>query len=189
MAQNRLFVKYNSEIAPSLQKELNLSTNMLVPKLEKIVINMGLGSSAVSDKKVVIDAVEELTAIVGQQAVETLARKSNASFKIREAMPIGVKVTLRGQNMYEFLDKLVSVALPRIRDFRGVNHKSFDKSGNYSLGIKEHIIFPEIDFDKVAMVKGMDITFVTSNNTTPEGAYALLREFGMPFKNIKKEQE
>ncbi len=185
--ESRLFEKYNKEIKPELAKELNVKSIMQVPKIEKIVINMGLGK-AVSDKKIVQDAVAELTAITGQQAIETYARVSNASFKVREGMAIGVKVTLRGDNMYNFLDKLITVALPRIRDFRGVNHKAFDGRGNYTLGLSEYIIFPEIDLDKVSTMKGMDISIVTSafNN---DDAYALLAKFGMPFKNIKKGEE
>lgn len=182
--ESRMFKQYNETIKPELAKELEVKSIMEVPKLEKIVINMGLGK-AVNDKKIIIDAVAELTKITGQQAVETYARVSNASFKVREGNPIGVKVTLRGENMYNFLDKLITVALPRIRDFRGVNHKSFDGRGNYSMGISEYIIFPEIDLDKVSTMKGMDITFVTSTPSN-EAAYKLLAKFGMPFKDIKK---
>lgn len=186
MAKNRQFIRYNEEIKAKLISDLELSTPMLAPKLEKIVLNMGLGD-AVNDKKIINDAKEEMTAIAGQQAIFTYARQSNASFKIRQGMPIGVKVTLRGEAMYNFLDKLISVALPRIRDFRGVSHKAFDAQANYSLGIREHIIFPEIDYEKVSKIKGMDITLVTSANTTRDGAYALLTEFGMPFADAKKE--
>ncbi len=185
--ESRLFKLYNETIKPELAKELEVKSTMQVPKIEKIVINMGLGK-AVNDKKIVQDAVEELTRITGQQAIETYARVSNASFKIREGMPLGVKVTLRGENMYQFLDKLITIALPRIRDFRGVNHKAFDGRGNYSLGISEYIIFPEIDLDKVSTMKGMDIAIVTSARNNDD-AYALLAKFGMPFKNIKRGEE
>ncbi len=182
--ESKMFKLYNETIKPELAKELEVKSIMEVPKLEKIVINMGLGK-AVNDKKIVIDAVGELTKITGQQAIETYARVSNASFKVREGNAIGVKVTLRGENMYNFLDKLITIALPRIRDFRGVNHKSFDGNGNYSMGIQEYIIFPEIDLDKVSTMKGMDITFVTSTPSN-ESAYKLLAKFGMPFKDIRK---
>lgn len=185
--ESRMFKKYNEVIKPELAKELEVKSIMQVPRLEKIVINMGLGK-AVNDKNIVKEAVEELTRITGQQAIETYARVSNASFKIREGMPLGLKVTLRGENMYNFLDKLITVALPRIRDFRGVNHKSFDGRGNYSMGVTEYIIFPEIDLDKVSFMKGMDISIVTSTNEN-EHAYKLLEKFGMPFKNIKKGEE
>lgn len=185
---NRKLVEYKKIIAKKLVSDLNLSTPMLAPKLDKIVINMGLGK-AVNDKKIINDAQEELTAIVGQKVIHTFARQSNASFKIRQGMAIGVKVTLRGENMYNFLDKLISIALPRIRDFRGVSPKSFDVQGNFTLGIKEHIIFPEIDFDKVSLMKGMDITFVTSRNTDKVGAKALLTAFGMPFADVKREED
>jgi len=184
--ESRFYEKYNKEIKPQLAKELNVKTIMQVPKLEKIVINMGLGK-AVNDKSIVKDAVEELTKITGQRAIETYARVSNASFKIREGMPLGVKVTLRGEKMYQFLDKLITIALPRIRDFRGVKHKAFDGNGNYSLGISEYIIFPEIDLDKVKSMKGCDITIVTSASSNDD-AYKLLEKFGMPFKDIKREE-
>ncbi len=187
MIEARLFVKYNTEIKPELAKELEVKSIMEVPKLEKIVINMGLGK-AVNDKSVVTDGVKELTRITGQHAVITKARKSNAFFKIREGMPIGVKVTLRGEKMYAFLDKLITISLPRIRDFRGINHKAFDGKGNFTMGISEYIIFPEIDLDKVRSMKGADITIVTSAKTN-EAAYALLKKFGMPFADIKKEDE
>lgn len=180
-----LYNKYINEVKPELAKELGVSSIMEVPKIEKIVLNMGLGK-AVTNKAIIKDAIEELTKIAGQQAIETKARVSNASFKIREGMGIGVKVTLRGQNMYTFLEKLVNIALPRIRDFRGINHKSFDGRGNFSLGINEHIIFPEIDLDKVSVMKGMDIAIVTSTLDDNE-AYVLLAKLGMPFKNIKKD--
>ena len=183
---NRLWDKYNNEIVDQLKDTLGVKTKMQVPKLEKIVINMGLGK-ATTDKKILTDAIEELTALAGQKAIPTVASKSNASFKIREGMAIGAKVTLRGQKMYDFLDKLITIALPRIRDFRGVNHKAFDGRGNYSMGIQEYIVFPEIDFDKVSHMKGMDITFVTTGDD--KGAYELLKAFGMPFKNIQKGEE
>ncbi|BDU67760.1 MAG: 50S ribosomal protein L5 [Candidatus Tyloplasma litorale] len=185
--ESRLFKKYNEEIKPALAKELNVKSIMQVPKIEKIVINMGLGK-AVNNKKIVQDAVLELSKITGQQAIETYARVSNASFKIREGMALGVKVTLRGENMYNFLDKLITIALPRIRDFRGVNHKAFDGRGNYSLGVPEYIIFPEIDLDKVSTMKGMDIAIVTSASNN-EDSYKLLEKFGMPFKNIKRGEQ
>ena len=183
---SRIYEKYNNEIKPQLFKELGVKSIMQVPKLEKIVINMGLGK-AVNDKGVVKDGVEELTKIAGQKAIATYARFSNASFKIREGMPIGVKVTLRGEKMYSFLDKLITIALPRIRDFRGIKSNAFDGRGNYSLGISEYIIFPEIDLDKVKVMKGCDITLVTST-TNNEHALALLTKFGLPFKHLKKEE-
>lgn len=185
--ESKLFIKYNKEIKPALEKELDVKSIMEVPKLEKIVINMGLGK-AVNDKNIVKEAVKELSNIAGQEAIETYARVSNASFKIREGMAIGVKVTLRGENMYYFLEKLITMALPRIRDFRGVNHKAFDGRGNFSLGISEYIIFPEIDLDKVSTMKGMDIAIVTSAKDN-ESAYKLLEKFGMPFKNIKRGED
>lgn len=156
---------------------------MQVPKLEKIVINQGLGQ-AISDKKLIDIAIEELTTITGQKAVSTLSKKDISNFKLRKKMPIGVRVTLRREKMYEFLERLIAVALPRIRDFRGVNYK-FDGKGNYTLGISEQIIFPEIDIDKINRILGMDITFVTTAQTDEEG-YALLKHFGFPFKNLKK---
>ncbi len=182
--ESRLFSLYNKEIKPNLFKELNFSSVMQVPKLEKIVINMGLGK-AINNKNIIKEAVDELTKITGQKAIPTYAKSSNASFKIREGMPIGVKVTLRGEKMYSFLDKLITIALPRIRDFRGTNHKSFDGRGNYTLGVSEFIIFPEIDLDKVNVMKGMDISIITSTKDNEE-AYKLLAKFGMPFKNIKR---
>jgi len=185
--KSRIYDKYLNEIKPQLASELDIKSIMEVPKLEKIVINMGLGK-AVNDKSIVKDAVEELSKISGQRAVETYARFSNASFKIREGMPLGVKVTLRGEKMYSFLDKLITIALPRIRDFRGIKDKAFDGKGNYSLGVSEYIIFPEIDLDKVKFMKGCDITIVTSAKNN-EDAFALLVKFGMPFKNQKKEEE
>lgn len=178
-----LSVKYKEEIIPALTKEFSYRTPMQVPKLEKIVINQGVGK-AVADKKIIDIAAEELTNITGQKAIKTLSKKDISNFKLRKKMPIGIKVTLRREKMYEFLERLIVVALPRIRDFRGVNSK-FDGRGNYTLGITEQIIFPEIDIDKINSILGMDITFVTSAKTDEEG-YALLREFGIPFKNLKK---
>ena len=175
--------KYKEVIIPALTKEFNYTTPMQVPKLEKIVINQGVGK-AIADKKIIDTAAEELTAITGQKAMKTLSRKDISNFKLRKKMPIGVKVTLRKDRMYEFLERLIVVALPRIRDFKGVNSK-LDGKGNYTLGITEQIIFPEIDIDKITTLLGMDITFVTSAQTDEEG-YALLREFGIPFKNLKK---
>jgi len=175
--------KYHEEIIPNLTKEFGYKTIMQVPKLQKIVINQGVGQ-AVADKKLIETAQEELTIIAGQKAVQTVSRKDISNFKLRKAMPIGTKVTLRRERMFEFLERLIAVSLPRIRDFKGVNEK-FDGRGNYSLGIQEHIIFPEIDIDKINKMLGLEITFVTSSNTDEE-AYALLREFGVPFKNAKK---
>jgi large subunit ribosomal protein L5 len=178
-----LRTKYREEIIPALTKEFSYHTVMQVPKLEKIVINQGVGL-AVTDKKIVDTAAEELTMITGQKAIQTMSRKDISNFKLRRKMPIGVKVTLRRDTMYEFLERLISVALPRIRDFKGINSK-FDGKGNYTLGITEQIIFPEIDIDKISKILGMEITFVTSARSDEE-AFALLREFGLPFKNIKK---
>jgi len=175
--------KYRNEIIPALTKEFNYHSVMEVPRLEKIVVNQGVGQ-AVSDKKIVDNALEELTLITGQKAVQTQSKKDISNFKLRRKMPIGVKVTLRRDNMYEFLERLIRIALPRIRDFKGINVK-FDGKGNYTLGISEQIIFPEIDIDKINKILGMEITFVTSANSDEE-AFALLREFGLPFKNIKK---
>jgi large subunit ribosomal protein L5 len=158
---------------------------MQTPKLEKICINRGV-NGAVNDKKLVDIAIDELTMITGQKAVPTLSKKDISNFKLRKGMPIGARVTLRGEKMYEFLDRLVAVSLPRVRDFKGVSDKAFDGRGNYTLGITEQIIFPEIDIDKVNKITGLDITFVTSANTNEE-AYELLKELGMPFKNIKKD--
>jgi large subunit ribosomal protein L5 len=177
---NRLQERYKSEIVPSLVEKFSYSSVMQVPKIEKIVINMGVGD-AVSNSKVLDTAVEELTAIAGQKPLITRAKKSIAGFKLREGMPIGSKVTLRGERMYEFLDKLINVSLPRVRDFRGVSKKSFDGRGNYTLGVKEQLIFPEIDYDKVNKVRGMDIVIVTTANTDEE-ARELLTQVGMPFQ-------
>ncbi|MBN1415015.1 MAG: 50S ribosomal protein L5 [Bacteroidales bacterium] len=175
--------KYDEEIVPALTKEFGYRTIMQVPKLEKIIINQGVGE-AVADKKIVDVAQEELSSIAGQKAVQTLSKKDISNFKLRRKMPIGVKVTLRRDRMYEFLERLICVALPRIRDFKGINNK-FDGRGNYTFGITEQIIFPEIDIDKITKILGMEITFVTSTENDEE-AFALLREFGLPFKNIKK---
>jgi len=175
--------KYKEEIVPALMKQLGYKNIMQVPKIEKIVINQGLGQ-AVADKKLIESAVAELTAIAGQKALPTFAKKDISNFKIRKGMPIGAKVTLRQDMMYEFLERLICVALPRIRDFRGVSDK-FDGRGNYTLGIAEQIIFPEIDIDKISKIMGMEIVIVTTAKTDEE-AYALLKEFGMPFKSSKK---
>jgi large subunit ribosomal protein L5 len=175
--------KYEDEIIPTLTKEFNYKTPMQVPKLEKIVVNQGVGK-AIADKKLIDIAADELTNITGQKVIKTLSKKDISNFKLRKKMPIGLKVTLRKDRMYEFLERLVVVSLPRIRDFRGINSK-LDGKGNYTLGITEQIIFPEIDIDKINTILGMDITFVTSAKTDEEG-YALLREFGLPFKNLKK---
>ena len=177
---NRLNAKYEEQVKNVLMEKYNYSSVMEIPKLEKIVINMGVGD-AVSNSKVLDDAVEELKAITGQKPVVTKAKKSIANFKLREGMPIGCKVTLRGERMYEFLDKLLSIALPRVRDFRGVSQDAFDGRGNYTLGVKEQLIFPEINFDKVKKVRGMDIVIVTTAKTDEEGRL-LLKELGMPFK-------
>ncbi|THB79453.1 MAG: 50S ribosomal protein L5 [Desulfobulbaceae bacterium] len=171
---------YYNECVPALKEEHSYTNIMQVPKLEKIVLNMGLGE-AVQNPKIIDGAVQELTRIAGQKAVVTKAKKSIAGFKLREGMPIGCRVTLRGDRMYEFLSKLVNIALPRVRDFRGMSPKWFDGRGNYSLGVKEQIIFPEIDYDKIDKIKGFNITIVTSANTDEEGR-SLLRLMGMPFK-------
>ncbi|MBA7489439.1 MAG: 50S ribosomal protein L5 [Prevotella sp.] len=176
--------RYREEIAPALQKQFNYSSTMQIPVLKKIVINQGLGD-ATQDKKIVDVAVNELTAITGQKAVATYSKKDIANFKLRKKMPIGVMVTLRRERMYEFLEKLVRIALPRIRDFKGIGSK-FDGRGNYTLGITEQIIFPEINIDQVDRMQGMNITFVTSASTDEEG-YALLKAFGLPFKNAKND--
>ncbi|MCD7969973.1 MAG: 50S ribosomal protein L5 [Alistipes sp.] len=174
---------YKEQIIPALTKEFGYKSIMQVPKLEKIVVNQGLGQ-AVADKKLIEIAQEELTLITGQKAVPTKSRKDISNFKLRKGMPIGVRVTLRGDKMYEFMQRLVAVALPRVRDFQGINEK-FDGRGNYTMGITEQIIFPEIDIDKISKIFGMEITFVT-NTDSDEEAYALLSEFGLPFKNAKK---
>lgn len=177
---NRLKEKYNKEISPALMTKFNYDSVMQVPKIEKIVINMGVGD-AVQNAKAIDSAVEELTFIAGQKPVVTRAKKSIAGFRLREGMPIGAKVTLRGERMYDFLDKLISVSLPRVRDFRGISKKSFDGRGNCTLGIKEQLIFPEIDYDKVTKVRGMDIVIVTTANSDEE-ARELLTQVGMPFQ-------
>ena len=177
---NRLEEKYRNEVVPSLIEKHNYSTKMLVPKLEKIVVNMGVGD-AVANSKLLEAAVSDLEKITGQKPVETKAKKSIASFKVREGHKIGCKVTLRGERMYTFMDKLISIALPRVRDFHGVSPKSFDGRGNYTLGIKEQLIFPEINFDEVVKVRGMDIVFVTTARTNEE-AFDLLNELGVPFR-------
>ena len=174
--------EYAERIAPALMKQFNYSSAMQVPVLKKIVINEGLGA-ATQDKKIIDVAINEITAITGQKAVATVSRKDISNFKLRKKMPIGVMVTLRRERMYEFLERLIRVALPRIRDFKGIESK-FDGNGNYSLGIKEQIIFPEINIDNIMRLTGMNITFVTTAKTDEEG-YALLKEFGLPFKNAK----
>jgi len=180
----RLATKYKKDVVPALVKKFGYSTMMQAPKLEKICLNRGI-NGAVNDKKLVDISLEELSTISGQKAVSTLSKKDISNFKLRKAMPIGARVTLRGDKMYEFLDRLIAVALPRVRDFKGVNEKSFDGRGNYTLGVTEQIIFPEIDIDKVNRITGLDITFVTTANSDEE-AYELLKELGMPFRDIKK---
>ena len=180
----RLKNKYKDEVVPSLMKRFGYKSIMQVPRLEKIAINRGV-NGAVNDKKLVDIALEELTTISGQKAVSTMSKKDISNFKLRKNMPIGARVTLRGEKMYEFLDRLISVALPRVRDFKGINEKSFDGRGNYTMGVTEQIIFPEIDIDKVNRITGMDISFVTTAQTDEE-AFELLKELGMPFKNVKK---
>ncbi|MBU6262093.1 MAG: 50S ribosomal protein L5 [Bacteroidetes bacterium] len=181
----RLADKYTKEVIPALMKKFAYKTVMQAPKLEKICINRGV-NGAVNDKKLIDIAVEELNMITGQKAVPTMSKKDISNFKLRKGMPIGARVTLRGEKMYEFLDRLVSVALPRVRDFKGISDKAFDGRGNYTLGVTEQIIFPEIDIDKITKITGMDITFVTSAQTNEE-AYELLKELGMPFKGTKKD--
>ena len=180
---NRLQEKYNNLVKPELINQFNYSSAMQIPRLEKIVVNMGIGD-AVSNSKVLDDAVAEMQAITGQKPVVTKAKKSIASFKLREGMPIGCKVTLRGERMYEFLDKLISISLPRVRDFHGINENAFDGRGNYTLGVKEQLIFPEINFDNIKKMRGMDIVIVTTANTDEEGR-ALLSLLGMPFYKKK----
>jgi large subunit ribosomal protein L5 len=182
----RLADKYKKEVVPALMKKFGYTSIMQAPKLEKICLNRGV-NGAVTDKKLVDVALDELTMITGQKAVSTLSKKDISNFKLRKAMPIGARVTLRGVKMFEFLDRLVSTALPRVRDFKGINEKSFDGRGNYTLGITEQIIFPEVDIDKVNKITGMDITFVTTAGTNEE-AYELLKELGMPFSKAKKEE-
>lgn len=187
MANPRLKDKYNNEIVPALKEKFQYKSVMQVPKIEKISINRGIGS-AVADKKQIDVGIDEISQISGQKAVPTIAKISVSNFKLREGMPIGARVTLRGEKMYEFLDRLMAVALPRVRDFRGVNDKGFDGKGNYTLGVKEQIIFPEISIEKVNNITGMNITFVTTANSDEEG-YELLKAFGMPFKNKNANSE
>lgn len=184
MATPRLKEKYLQEVVPQLKDKFQYKSVMQVPRLTKIVLNKGIGA-AVADKKLVDVGVDELTQITGQKAVPTLSKKAVSNFKLRENMPIGAKVTLRGERMFEFLDRLTAVALPRVRDFKGISDKGFDGRGNYTFGVKEQIIFPEISIEKVARISGMDITFVTTANTDEE-SYELLKALGMPFANIKK---
>lgn len=181
--QNRLKNHYTNNVIPVLMEKFQYTSVMQAPKLLKININQGVGA-ATQDKKLVDNAINELSTITGQKAVHTMSKKAISNFKLREKMPIGVKVTLRKDRMYEFLDRLITVALPRVRDFRGINDTSFDGRGNYTLGITEQIIFPEIDLDKINKIAGMDITFVTTAKTDAE-AFTLLKELGMPFKNQK----
>lgn len=176
----RLKEKYHKEVVPALKEQFQYKNTMQVPKLVKISLNQGLGD-AIADKKLIDAGVTEMTSIAGQKAVSTKSRKDISNFKLRKGMPVGVRVTLRGDKMYEFLDRLISVSIPRIRDFRGINEKGFDGRGNYNMGIIEQIIFPEIVIDKVAKINGMDITFVTTAKTDKE-CLALLKEFGLPFK-------
>src|SRR5687767_574372 len=183
----RLKNKYKDEVIPALMKRFSYTSVMQVPKLEKIAINRGV-NGAVNDKKLIDIAIDELTMISGQKAIPTMSKKDISNFKLRKNMPIGARVTLRGVKMYEFLDRLIAVSLPRVRDFKGINDKAFDGRGNYTLGVTEQIIFPEIDIDKVNKITGMDITFVTTAQTNEE-AYELLKEIGMPFKNIKKDNQ
>jgi len=180
----RLVEKYRKEVIPALMKKFAYKTVMQAPRLTKVCLNRGV-NGAVADKKLIDVAIDELTNITGQKAVATMSKKDISNFKLRKNMPIGAKVTLRGDTMYEFVDRLVSVSLPRVRDFKGINDKSFDGRGNYTMGVTEQIIFPEIDIDKVNKITGLDITFVTTANTNEE-AYELLKGLGLPFKNIKK---
>lgn len=182
----RLKTKYLEEVVPALMEQFKYTTVMQVPRIEKICLNQGVGT-ATQDKKLIDTAMQEMTIIAGQKAVPTKAKKSVSNFKLREGMPIGVRVTLRQERMYEFLDRLINISLPRIRDFKGISDKSFDGRGNYSMGITEHIIFPEIDLDKVSRITGMDITVVTTAKTDAE-ALALLKLMGMPFKNSSRSQ-
>ncbi|MEL6606809.1 MAG: 50S ribosomal protein L5 [Bacteroidota bacterium] len=183
MASPRLKDKYTQEVIPALKKEMQYKSVMQVPRLEKICINQGVGA-AVNDKKLIDTAIEELTTIAGQKAIPTKSKKAISNFKLREDMPIGATVTLRGDKMYEFLDRLITLALPRVRDFKGISPKSFDGRGNYNLGVKEQIIFPEISIDKVNRMAGMNITFVT-NAKSNEEAHQLLKALGMPFNSYK----
>ncbi|MBU6158258.1 MAG: 50S ribosomal protein L5 [Bacteroidetes bacterium] len=183
----RLASKYKNEVVPALMKRFSYKSVMQVPRLEKICLNRGV-NGAVNDKKMIDTAIDELTLITGQKAVATASKKDISNFKLRKGMPIGARVTLRGVNMYEFLDRLIAASLPRVRDFKGVNDKSFDGRGNYTMGVTEQIIFPEIDIDKVNKITGLDITFVTTASSNEE-AYELLKELGMPFKNVKKDSQ
>ncbi len=180
----RLADKYKKDVIPALMKKFSYKSIMQAPRLTKICLNRGV-NGAVADKKLIDISLDELTMVTGQKAVATMSKKDISNFKLRKDMPIGARVTLRGVNMYEFLDRLVSVSLPRVRDFKGISDKSFDGRGNYTLGVTEQIIFPEIDIDKVNKITGFDITFVTTANTNEE-AFELLKELGMPFKNVKK---
>ena len=182
MASPRLKEKYNREVIPVLKEQMQYKSVMQVPRLEKICINQGVGT-AVSDKKLIDTAIEELTTIAGQRAIPTKAKKAISNFKLREGMPIGATVTLRGDRMYEFLDRLITLALPRVRDFKGISPRSFDGRGNYNLGVKEQIIFPEISIDKVNRLSGMNITLVTNAKSNQE-AHQLLKALGMPFKEL-----
>jgi len=181
----RLRKHYREEVVPALMKKFGYSSVMQCPRLVKICLNQGVKGS-VSDKKLIDDAINEMTMVTGQKAVPTLSKKDISNFKLRKHMPIGCRVTLRGTTMFEFLDRFIAVTLPRVRDFKGINDKSFDGRGNYTMGITEQIIYPEIDIDKVNRISGMDITFVTTAQTNEE-AYELLKEMGLPFKNIKKD--
>ena len=181
----RLQTKYHTEVIPALMKKFSYSSVMQVPKITKICLNRGV-NGAVADKKLIDIAIDELTTVTGQKAVATKSKKDISNFKLRKNMPIGARVTLRGVKMFEFLDRLISASLPRVRDFKGVSEKAFDGRGNYTLGVTEQIIFPEIDIDKVTKITGMDITFVTTAKNN-EDAYELLKEMGMPFKNMKKD--
>src|SRR5262245_18475923 len=181
----RLADKYKKDVVPALQKRFGYKSVMQVPRLEKICLNRGV-HGAVNDKKLVEIALDEMSQISGQKAVSTMSKKDISNFKLRKAMPIGARVTLRGEKMFELLDRLIATALPRVRDFKGVNEKSFDGRGNYTMGVTEQIIFPEIDIDKVNKITGLDITFVTTADTNEE-AFELLKELGMPFRNVKKD--
>ena len=182
----RLQKKYHEDVIPALQKKFSYKSSMQTPKLTKICINRGV-NGAVADKKLIDISIEELTTITGQKAVATISKKDISNFKLRKGMPIGARVTLRGVKMYEFLDRLIAAALPRVRDFKGVSEKAFDGRGNYTLGVTEQIIFPEIDIDKTNKITGLDITFVTTAKNNEE-AYALLTELGMPFRDMRKEK-
>jgi large subunit ribosomal protein L5 len=181
----RLKSKYQEDIVPALIKEFEYKSSMQVPRLVKIALNQGIGS-AIADKKQIDNGIDEMSMIAGQKAVSTKSRKDISNFKLRKGMPVGVRVTLRGDRMYEFLDRLVSISIPRVRDFRGINDKGFDGRGNYTFGITEQIIFPEINIDKLSKISGMDITFVTTATNDKE-ALALLKQFGLPFKNQNKQ--